>query len=323
MPPFLSVLIPNYNGAALLEENLPFTFRALENCGCSWELLVADDASTDTSCRFLEENYPEIRLIKAEKNLGFSGNCNRGAAFCRGEWMLLLNSDVKLDPDYLKTLLPFTGEKGIFSLGGSIFPDGPGSIMDGGKFPAWKGSMLQTTLNFLPVSGTGNAFPSLFLSGAASLMHCASFRELGGFQELFNPYYFEDAEIAIHAWRRGWKSLFIPEARCFHRISSTIAASARKQAVQRVARRNKLLLHEIHLGGWRRLFWKFTLLIYYPWSWVFPASVKGLAFSDYLKRRSEAQGLRKKTESLPGIRSLEEVVSDIRYLLRGSVDRLF
>ncbi len=321
--PDLSVLIPNYNGAGLLEENLPYTLKALENLTLNWEIVVADDASSDASCQFLQENYPEIHLVMGEKNLGFAGNCNRGVQACRGTWILLLNSDVKLSPDYLKTLLPYTLEPSVFGLAGSIFPDGPGSIMDAGKFPAWKGTMLNTTLNFLPKPGSGSVFPSLFLSGAASLLHAEKFREIGGFQELLNPYYFEDAEIALNAWRRGWSSLFIPEAKCYHRISSTIASTAKKSAIRMVARRNKFLLHEIHLGGKRRMIWKISLVFYYLWVWLLPQSVKAQAFREYLKRKNEADRIREEINALPGIRSLEQVIAQLQHALEGKIESRF
>jgi GT2 family glycosyltransferase len=319
----LSVLIPNYNGAGLLEENLPYTLKALENLPLTWEIVVADDASSDASCRFLQDNYPEILLVKGEKNLGFAGNCNRGVRACKGSWILLLNSDVKLSSDYLKNLLPHTSDSSVFGLSGSIFPDGPGSIMDAGKYPGWKGTMLNTTLNFLPAPGSGTVFPSLFLSGAASLLHAEKFREIGGFQELLNPYYFEDAEIALNAWRRGWSSLFVPEAKCYHRISSTIAGTARKSAIRTVARRNKFLLHEIHLGGTRKIIWKISLLFYFLWVWFLPQSVKAQAFKEYLKRKKEADRIRGEINAIPGIRSLEQVVAKLQRALQGKIDSRF
>lgn len=321
--PVLSILIPNYNGVSLLEENLPYAFAAAQNSGVSWELLVADDASTDQSCHFLEHQFPEVRLVKGEKNLGFAGNCNRGAAFCRGVWILILNSDVKLHPDYLKILLRHIGDWSVFGLSGSIWPDGPGTIMDGGKYPAWKGFMLNTTLNFRVKENTGSTFPSLFLSGAAALLNAEKFRQLGGFQELFNPYYFEDAEIAIHAWRRGWSSLYIPEAKCFHRISSTIAGSAKRDFIRMVARRNKLLLHEIHLGGFRRILWKLSLVFYRIMSAIKPSSPQSIAFEEYKNRYDKALAIRRGMESEAGIKSLSEVVKNIQKELRGKTEDLF
>ena len=321
--PDISSLIPNYNGVALLEENLPYALAAARNSGASCELLVADDASADLSCAFLKEHYPDVKLIEGEKNLGFAGNCNRGAGHCRGSWILLLNSDVKLHADYLRILLPFTQDSSVFGVSGSILPDGPGTIMDAGKYPAWSGLMLNTTLNFYPKEESGTSFPALFLSGAAALLNARKFRELGGFQELFNPYYFEDAEISIHAWRRGWSSLFVPQATCFHRVSSTITSSAKQETIRMVARRNKLLLHEIHLDGYRRFFWKISLGFYRVLAGLNPSSVQAKAYSEYRKRCSAAGQIRKKIEAVPGIRPLSEVVKEIQRSLKGKVDRFF
>jgi GT2 family glycosyltransferase len=321
--PKISILIPNYNGAALLEENIPYALAAARNSGASWELLVADDASTDQSCAFLKEHFPDVKLILGEKNLGFAGNCNRGAACCRGSWILLLNSDVKLHPDYLKILLPFTEDSSVFGVSGSILPDGPGPIMDAGKYPAWGGLMLNTTLNFYPKEASGTSFPSLFLSGAAAFLNAEKFRQLGGFQELFNPYYFEDAEISIHAWRRGWSSVFVPQAKCFHRISSTIASTAKQETIRMVARRNKLLLHEIHLDGYRRLLWKISLGFYRMLALLKPSSAQAKAFLEYKRRCSDASLIRKKTEAFPGTRPLSEVVWEIQESLKGRIERFF
>jgi len=319
----ISILIPNFNGLGLLEENLPYALKAAENSGVKCEIVVADDASSDQSCAFVEREYPQIKLIRGDINLGFAGNCNRGAGYCQNEWILLLNSDVKLHPDYLRLLLPFTHDQRVFGLSGSIWPDGPGPMMDAGKFPCWKGLMLNTTTNFQAKPDAGNTFPSLFLSGAASLLNAEKFRELCGFQELFNPYYFEDAEIAIHAWRRGWSSLFVQEAKCFHRISSTIANTSKRETVKMVARRNKFLLHEIHLGGFRRFLWKISMVFYRLMAFVNPSSVSSKAYYEYRLRQEKALTIRKKIDAYPGMLSLSHVVRQIQAELKGKTGTLF
>lgn len=319
----VSIMIPNYNGKGLLEENLPYAFAALRQAGCEGELVVADDASTDDSCRFIREHHPDCILIEASENLGFAGNCNRGIRVCRGEWVLVLNSDVKLAPDYLKILLAFARGESVFGLSGSIYPDNGGPISDGGKFPAWNGIMLNTTLNYEVLEPEGNAFPALFLSGAAALIHAEKFRELGGFQELFNPYYFEDAEIGLMAWRNGWASLYVPDARCFHRISSTIGKNTGKEKVRIIARRNKFLMHAIHLGGWRRLIWQISLLIPAMMGLLLPDSRMGKSYREYLLRRTAAWKRRNFIEQIPGIKPLEQVVKEIRQDLSGKIKRIF
>lgn len=319
----LSILIPNYNGAELLKENLPFVFRALETLECRHEILVADDCSKDDSCQFLELNFPQVRLIRGEINLGFAGNCNRGFAACEGETVLILNSDVKLSTEYLSILLPFMEDDSVFGVSGSIMPDGPGEIMDAGKFPVWKGSMLNTTTNFQPDESIQSVFPSLFLSGAASLVSASKFRQMGGFLELLNPYYFEDAEVCLHAWRRGWRSLYVPQAKCYHRISSTIGKTASPVSVAAVARRNKLLLHEIHLDGLPKIWWRFLLLFQYPLMNLFPGSKNGMAFRQFLDRRKQAVERSQQMDSIPGMLTLSEIVEKIRAELKGKILRYF
>jgi len=319
----ISILIPNYNGAELLKENLPYAFRALDKLDCRYEILVADDCSKDDSCQILELHFPQVRLIKGDKNLGFAGNCNRGFAACEGETVLILNSDVKLSPEYLSILLPFMEDDSVFGVSGSIMPDGPGEIMDAGKFPVWKGSMLNTTTNFLPFENGQTAFPSLFLSGAASLVNASKFRQMGGFLELLNPYYFEDAEVCFHAWRRGWRSLYVPQAKCYHRISSTIGKTASPVSVAAVARRNKLLLHEIHLDGWRKIWWRFLLLFQFPLMYLFPNSKNAMAFRQFLDRRQQAIERRHQLESFPGMLGLSEIVEKIQAELKGKILRYF
>jgi hypothetical protein len=90
-----------------------------------------------------------------------------------------------------------------------------------------------------------------------------------------------------------------------------------------VARRNKLLLHEIHLDGFRRFLWKISLGFYRMLAWLNPSSVQAKAYLEYRRRCSDASLIRKKTEAFPGIRPLSEVVWEIQKSLKGRVERVF
>ena len=75
----ISVVIPNYNGEALLKSNIPSVYQALSSSNITDdEIIIADDASKDRSLEFIEKHYPKIILIKNPVNLGFIGNCNTG-----------------------------------------------------------------------------------------------------------------------------------------------------------------------------------------------------------------------------------------------------
>ncbi|NBW98089.1 glycosyltransferase family 2 protein, partial [bacterium] len=90
----LSVVIPNFNGAHLLRQNLPSVVAALEKSGLRHEIIVADDCSTDDSVSFLGSEYPQIRIVKNETNRGFAKNINSGLKKATGSLVLCLNSDV-------------------------------------------------------------------------------------------------------------------------------------------------------------------------------------------------------------------------------------
>jgi len=75
----LSVIIPNYNGERLLAALLPQVLGVLEAAPYGWEVVVADDASSDGSRALVERGFPQVKLVAGDANLGFGGNCNRGA----------------------------------------------------------------------------------------------------------------------------------------------------------------------------------------------------------------------------------------------------
>ena len=92
--PFLSVIIPTYNGS----RHLPTILDALgRQTFRDFETIVVDDASTDGSPALVEQGYPEVRIIVNRSNAGFAQSCNTGAAAARGRFVVLLNNDT--DPN--------------------------------------------------------------------------------------------------------------------------------------------------------------------------------------------------------------------------------
>src|SRR3990167_11076711 len=105
----LSIIIPNYNGESLLKKNLPKIFDNLnDQKEYKYEVIVVDDASTDSSISYLEKlvkEFENLRFFVNEKNLGFSSTINKGVSQSRGEVIILLNSDVYPEENFLKPLL--------------------------------------------------------------------------------------------------------------------------------------------------------------------------------------------------------------------------
>src|SRR5271165_4401314 len=86
----------------LLKEYLPYTIAAIKNTDVNYEIIIVDDCSNDDSVKFIKSDYPQINLIINAENKGFSYSCNQAIGAAQHELILLLNSDVKLTPDYFE-----------------------------------------------------------------------------------------------------------------------------------------------------------------------------------------------------------------------------
>src|SRR5215212_2349675 len=99
-----SVVIPNWNGRDLLEKYLPSVVEALAGNPAN-EIVVVDNGSEDGSAEFLSKHYPAVTLIALPRNLGFGGGSNAGFRAARNGIVVLLNSDMRVDPNFLQPLL--------------------------------------------------------------------------------------------------------------------------------------------------------------------------------------------------------------------------
>ncbi|MBK8088433.1 MAG: glycosyltransferase family 2 protein [Chitinophagaceae bacterium] len=253
----ISVVIPNYNGSNLLPKIIPPCIRALQNTKLPYEIIVADDCSTDNSTEILQKEFPQIIISTAAVNSGFSVTANRGISSATYNWVLLLNSDVILEPDYFQPLLKYTTQEKLFAVMGRIIGWDDDIIQDGAKYPVKHGSKIKTSQNYILADEQlmRNGVLTMYVSGANAFINKTVFSLIGGFNELFSPYYIEDTELSIRGWRLGYSSVYEHFAVCRHKTSSTISTAGRKKTVDIIYRRNKMFLHSIHLDGITRTGW--------------------------------------------------------------------
>jgi len=102
--PYVSVVIPNYNGAHYLSTCLE-ALRLQTYPADRFEVIVSDNGSTDASIELLRTQYPWVKLIENGRNLGFAKACNVGIMAAQGEYIALLNNDTKADPGWLLSLV--------------------------------------------------------------------------------------------------------------------------------------------------------------------------------------------------------------------------
>ncbi len=109
--PKVSILIPNYNGKHFLKTCLPSIFK---NAYKNFEIIVIDNNSNDGSVQFLQNSFPQVKLVINQSNLGYSGAMNKGTEKATGDYYLFLDSDTKVDESWLKELLKIiTSDKNI------------------------------------------------------------------------------------------------------------------------------------------------------------------------------------------------------------------
>jgi len=271
----VSIIIPNYNGRHLLEAYLPFTLEAVKVADIVYEIIVVDDCSTDDSVAFIKSAYPDIKLVVNTENKGFSYACNRGLEVSQHELILLLNSDVKLLPDYFEHQWKYFLSWDTFGVMGRIIDMEGDHIQDAARVPKFNGFKLKTDYFYYTNDESHRLF-TFYLSGANALISAAKLKQIGGFYEIFSPFYCEDMELSIRAWRLKWKCYYEHRAVCRHQVSASTKNYQTAQWVKSVYYRNRFYVHALHLEGWRLAGWYFQvtfidlipkLLVGQKWIW--------------------------------------------------------
>lgn len=246
----VSVIIPNYNGRLLLEQYLPYVFRALAYSPRVQrsEVIVVDDASTDDSVAWLSENWQQVRLLQNGSNSGFSRSVNRGLRIAQYEAVCVLNTDMQLAEDYFDVLLPMLSGN-VFGVYCAIRDPKTGVVVEGRKEPL----VRHHKLTYRDLLGENEEGESMYLCGGNSLIDRQRLLALGGYDEAFSPFYFEDMDLSLRARQRGWVSLYTTRTSCLHRHAATIGTHFSPQAVREIFLRNRVYINWRYLSGCPRL----------------------------------------------------------------------
>jgi GT2 family glycosyltransferase len=185
---------------------------------------------------------------------------NRGIQKAKEDLVLILNNDVKLTENYFIPQLRYFEMEDTFGVMGRIIGIYDDKIQDGAKYPLMRGLTIKGTINYISKENTGKGLPSLYLSGANALTDRKKLKELGGFNEIYSPFYGEDLDLSIRALRLGWKCYYEHEAICRHPASTTIAKYHKRQRIKTISTRNKFIFHYIHFEGLLFFFYKIKIL---------------------------------------------------------------
>lgn len=317
----ISVILPNYNGRHLLEMYLPSTIEALISSKVNYEIIVIDDCSTDDSISFIQKNYPAIILLKNDANSGFSETCNRGITVASKDLVLLLNTDVKLTANFFEQQFKYFDKEDTFGVMGRIMSMDGTKIEDAARLPYFKGSKFKAN-KFYHINELDNSTFTCYLSGANALVKREKLLMLNGFDEIFSPFYFEDFDLGLRAWRLGWKLYYEHDAVCYHQISSSTNKLNKSNFVQITYNRNSFVLQSIHLQGLKRITWHIQLFtitlighIIKGQFWIFKSLAAFLSKKEEI--RISRQNLKLLQQKVGVKNNLNHIVSEIRKSITG------
>jgi GT2 family glycosyltransferase len=216
----VSIIIPNFNGQELLKRNIPAVCTAVEfyckKTKQDVEVVVIDDASTDASVSYLEEQKKTLATYHFEylvnsKNLGFSPTVNRAVSHAKGEIIVLLNSDVHPEENFLIALLEHFDDISVFGVGCMDKSIENGKVVLRGRgIGKWERGFL------VHAAGDVTKTNTLWINGGSGAFRKTLWEKLGGFIELYKPFYWEDIDLSYRALKAGYTIYFEPKSIVIH-----------------------------------------------------------------------------------------------------------
>jgi GT2 family glycosyltransferase len=201
-PPAVGIGILNWNGRAFLEQFLPFLYRVTYP---NLKLYVIDNASTDDSLAFLRANHPQVNIIETGGNYGVPGGYNRGFAQMNEPYLLMLNSDVEVEPGFLEPLVALMAADAQIAMVQSTllahtrrqhyeYGGAAGGFIDVLGYTFCRGRMFATVEQ---ATGQYATAPVFWAGGACALIRKTAYQRVGGMYEWFFMH-FEEVDLC---WR--------------------------------------------------------------------------------------------------------------------------
>lgn len=225
--PLISIIIPHVQGKEIIHACLQ-SLQATDYP--NKEVIIVDNASTDGSLVNIIEDYPDVRIIRNEKNLGYAGGCNSGLEKSSGQYVLFLNDDTTFEPDWLSYLTDACEyDPEIAAAQPKILahahPDrfdyagAAGGLLDIFGYPFARGRIFfSTEKDEGQYDDGGDIF---WASGTAMFVRRTVLEEVGA----FDPDFFAHMEEIDLCWRihlRGYRIVAVPGAVVYHRAGSTL-----------------------------------------------------------------------------------------------------
>ena len=233
--PLVAIVILNWNGRKFLEKFLPSVIASIYS---SKKIIVADNASTDDSVKFLQENYPQVLIIQNKSNEGFARGYNTALKQVQADYYVLLNSDVEVTPNWIQPVIELMesdatiaacqpkvmayDKKNQFEYAGA-----GGGWLDKFGYPFMRGRVFDDC-----ETDTGqydDVQQCFWATGAAFFVRPSVYHELGGLDEFFFAHQ-EEIDLCWRAQLAGYKIFVQPASVVYHVGGGTLAKGNSRKA---------------------------------------------------------------------------------------------
>tara|TARA_B100001971_G_C18265198_1_gene591442 strand:+ start:74 stop:1093 length:1020 start_codon:yes stop_codon:yes gene_type:complete len=217
LKPFVSIIILNYNGGDLVVQCLNSVLRIdYEN----FEVILLDNNSTDGSMTNVNNKFgskQQVKIIMNKRNLGYAEGNNVGVMESKGEYLVFLNNDVIVDPNFLKELVIVMKTDSIAAAQAKLmFMDHPTKFYSAGHYIDYFG-MVHVLGEFEEDKGQfDNVYDMFGAHGAAFIVKRNLFLKVGGFDSDFFLL-FEESDLCWRFWLIGYRIVFVPKAIAYHK----------------------------------------------------------------------------------------------------------
>lgn len=254
----LTVIIVSWNTSGLLLQCLDSFYKT--GSRFSFEVIVVDNGSSDDSVPMIEEHFPQVILIKNEKNCGFARANNQGMVIGKGRYFLLLNSDTIIRPGSIDALIQLADLYPRLGVVGPKLLNMDGSLQKSwASFPSFLSELIGQNFRIRrPVTDVSNTYEVDWIMGACMLVRSETIQDVGKMDEDYF-FYSEETDWCFRIKKKNWKIWYLGNAEIYHLGGGSTKRGSITQLVRLY--RGKLLYFEKNHGSLVATFLRFGLAL--------------------------------------------------------------